>query len=222
MALSLIFGKKYAQGAINNNINNSLNIVTFDTMMSEEHKYTSRITSYPVESGTVISDHILNLPDTIVLTGLISDTPLNIFATFNRSVSAFNALVNIHETREVVQVITGLKVYDNMALVNLDVPRTIKTGQTLSFTIEFQKIVFSNVLNVPINATNVFAGSTTYRSSNTIASNQNIPYLQNDPVDSLKDQASSTVNIGIQSQQPIPNAVIPNVSATTPLISGVQ
>jgi hypothetical protein len=222
MALSLIFGKKYAQGAINNNINNSLNIVTFDTMMSEEHKYTSRITSYPVESGTVISDHILNLPDTIVLTGLISDTPLNIFATFNRSVSAFNALVNIHETREVVQVITGLKVYDNMALVNLDVPRTIKTGQTLSFTIEFQKIVFSNVLNVPINATNVFAGSTTYRSSNTIASNQNIPYLQNDPVDSLKDQASSTVNIGIQSQQPIPNAVIPNVSATTPLISGVK
>jgi hypothetical protein len=222
MALSLIFGKKYAQGAINNNINNSLNIVTFDTMMSEEHKYTSRITSYPVESGTVISDHILNLPDTIVLTGLISDTPLNIFATFNRSVSAFNALVNIHETREVVQVITGLKVYDNMALVNLDVPRTIKTGQTLSFTIEFQKIVFSNVLNVPINATNVFAGSTTYRSSNTIASNQNIPYLQNDPVDSLKDQASSTVNIGIQSQQPIPNAVIPNVAATTPQISGVQ
>jgi hypothetical protein len=222
MALSLIFGKKYAQGAINNNINNSLNIVTFDTMMSEEHKYTSRITSYPVESGTVISDHILNLPDTIVLTGLISDTPLNIFATFNRSVSAFNALVNIHQTREVVQVITGLKVYDNMALVNLDVPRTIKTGQTLSFTIEFQKIVFSNVLNVPINATNVFAGSTTYRSSNTIASNQNIPYLQNDPVDSLKDQASSTVNIGIQSQQPIPNAVIPNVSATTPLISGVK
>lgn len=222
MVLSLIFGKKYAQGAVNNNDNPGINIVTFDTMISEEHKYTSKVTSYPVESGTVISDHILNLPDTIILSGFVSDTPLSIFATFNRSVAAFNALVTLHQTRAVVQVVTGLKVYPNMALVNLDVPRTIKTGQSLTFNLEFQRIIFSDVLNVPINATNVFAGSTTYRSSQVVAPNDNIPFLQNDPPDSLKDQASSTVNLGIQSQQPVPRSVVPNVSATTPAITGVQ
>lgn len=221
MALNLIFGKKYAQSAINNNLQPTLNIITFDTMLTEEHRYSSRVTSYPVESGTIVSDHILNLPDTIILSGFITDTPLNIFATFNRSVAAFNALINIHRTREVVEVVTGLKIYKNMALVSLDVPRNMKTGQTLTFNIEFQRILFSDVLNVPIDAGNIFTGSTTYRSSEIIAPNTNIPFLQNDPENSLKDQASSTVNLGIQSQQPIPNAVVPNVISITPAIAGV-
>ena len=132
MVLSLIYGKKYAQS--------SVGIVTFDTMVSEEHRFTSRVTYFPIESGPIVSDHIIKQPDVVILSGLISDTPLNIFAPFNRSVAAFNALIQMFERRQILDVITGIRVYKNMAITSLDVPRTVKTGQTLTFNIELQQI----------------------------------------------------------------------------------
>ena len=85
MVLSLIFGRKYAQSKVGT--------VSFDTMVTEEHRYSSRVTYYPVENGTIVSDHIINQPDVVVLSGLVTDTPLTILAPYNRSVAAFNQLI---------------------------------------------------------------------------------------------------------------------------------
>src|SRR5579864_2596637 len=134
MVLSLIYGRKYAQSKVG--------IVTFDTMVQEEHRFSSRVTYFPVERGTIVSDHIINQPDIVHLSGLVSDTPLTIFAPFNRSIAAFNALLEIHRRREIIDVVTGIKLYRNMAIISLDVPRTVKTGQTLTFNIELQRIIF--------------------------------------------------------------------------------
>src|SRR5271163_2844558 len=119
MGLSLIFGRKYAQSSI---FSLNVGIVTFDTMVQEEHRFTSRVTYFPVESGTIVSDHIINQPDVVTLSGLVTDTPLNIFSSFNRSIAAFNALIQLHERREIVHVVTGIKIYRNMAITSLDVP----------------------------------------------------------------------------------------------------
>lgn len=215
MVLSLIYGKffgKYEQMQVGT--------ITFDNTISENYFYNSRVTSYPVERGTVVSDHIINLPDRIVLSGLITDTPLNILATFNRSISAFNLLVALHEKREVVSVQTGLKSYENMAIVSLEVPRTVKTGQTLTFNIELQRIIYSDVINVFNDPFNLQAGTSTTRSNQIIAENTNFPILQNDPAQSLKDQASSTFNFGTQTLDPIPAASAPNVNANKNAIQG--
>jgi len=220
MVLSLIFGKKYAQSQINQ-IKTGIALITFDTMVSEEHKFSSRVTYYPVESGTIVSDHIINQPDVVILSGLVSDTPLNIFATFSRSVAAFNALIQLHERRQIVDIVTGIKVYKNMAITSIDVPRTIKTGQTLTFNIQLQRIVFDNTIQVFKDQTNVFSGIQDVTPRDIVAENTNIPILQNDPQFSLKDQATTATNVGVQSLATIPNSIRPNVLANLRSIAGV-
>jgi len=205
MVLSLIFNanRKYAQSRVG--------IVSFDTMVSEEHKFSSRVTYFPVESGPIVSDHIINQPDIVMLSGLVTDTPLNILAQFNRSVAAFEALIQIHERRQVVDVVTGIKIYRNMAITSLDVPRTMKTGQTLTFHIQLQRIVFDNTVTRSLVNGNVFTGKIDNTPREIVAENTDIPLIKNDPPFSLKDQASSGINVGVQSLSLVPPAVLPNV-----------
>jgi len=221
MVLSLIYGKqKYAQSQVNF-INNGPNLVTFDTMVSEEHKYSSRVTYFPIESGTIISDHILNQPDIIILSGLVTDTPLNIFATFNRSIAAFNALIDIHNRRQIVDVVTGIKVYRNMALVTLDVPCSMTTGQTLTFNLQFQKIIFDSEIQTQNQLNNIQSGVTDNTPRAAVADNNNIPEIQQDPRFSLKDQAESSSNYGIQSLYMIPMGSFSNIVTNLPTIFGL-
>ena len=214
MALSLIYGRKYAQS--------SVGTVTFDTMVTEDHKYTSRVTYFPVENGTIVSDHIINQPDVVVLSGLVTDTPLSFLAGFNRSIAAFNQLVQLHERRQVIDVVTGIKIYKNMAITSLEVPRTVKTGQTLTFNIVLQKIVYDNDILVFGDNTNIFSGVRDNTPRAIVAENTDIPIIQNDPPYSLKDQASSKVNVGVQSLEDIPVAILPSVELTLSLIAGVS
>lgn len=213
MVLSLIFGKKYAQSRVG--------LITFDTMVSEEHKFTSRVTYFPVESGTIVSDHILLQPDIVILSGLISDTPLNVLAPYNRSISAFNALLYIFENRQIVTVVTGIKIYQNMAITSLDVPRTIRTGQTLTFHITLQRIIFDDTLQVLTTPGNLQSGVQDNTPASIVKDSTTIPYFQSDPQYSLADQAASAINTGVQSLNNIPTSILPNILLNLPLILGV-
>lgn len=213
MVLSLIYGKKYAQSQVGT--------VTFDTMVTEEHRFSSRVTYYPVESGTIVSDHIVNEPDIVVLSGLVTDTPLNILAGFNRSIAAFNALIQIHQRRQVVDIVTGIKVYKNMAITSLDIPRSLKNGQSLTFNIELQRIVFDDTIQVLLDQGNVFGGIKDNTPRAIVAENTNIPLINEDPPFSLKDQASAAINVGVQSLNTIPVSILPNVLTNLTAIRGI-
>lgn len=217
MVLSLLYGKKYPKSQVSSNFGS----VTFDTVTLEEHRYASRVTHYPVEFGTIISDHIIKEPDVVSISGIISDTPLSIFATFNRSVAAFNQLVELQSRRTPITLVTGIKVYTNMAIILLDVPRNMKTGQTLTFNMEFQKIIFDGTVQVELNSGNIFYGVQDNTPRAIIAENTNIPLIQNDPPFSLKDQAESPVNVGVQSLATVPPAMLPQVIATASLFRGI-
>jgi hypothetical protein len=214
MVLSLLYGKKYPQSVIQSNFGS----VTFDTMVVEEHKYSSRVTHYPTEFGTIVSDHIIKDPDMVQLSGVISDTPLSILAPFNRSVAAFNQLVELHARRLVFDVVTGIKVYRNMAITVLDVPRTVKTGQTLTFNITLQKIIFVDTIQRELQAGNIFEGVNDNTPRTIVAENTNIPIYQSDPAFSLKDQASSSVFMGVQSLAAVPTAMLPQILSTSVLL----
>jgi hypothetical protein len=221
MVLSLIFNTlKYAKSGFFDARTNA-QIVSFDTMISEDHKYTSKVTSYPVEQGTIVSDHILKYPVTVSLSGYVTDTPLSflqVLASFNRSTAVFERLVQLFENRSIFDVVTGIKVYKNMTITKLEVPRTVKTGQTLTFNIELQQIVFSDVLNQPLSLTNIFVGTQTIRSSEIIRETTDIAVLQFDPPTSLKDEASTNVNQGVQTLAPIPEPTRVTTEATYQVI----
>ena len=235
MVLSLLYGKKYPKGQVSSNFGS----VTFDTVTVEEHRYASRVTHYPVEFGTIISDHIIKEPDVVAISGVISDTPVEFAAGltqgiglfnqlqgtigsgFNRSVAAFNQLVELQSRRLPVTLVTGIKVYTNMAIILLDVPRNVRTGQTLTFNIEFQKIIYDDTVQIEINAGNIFEGVQDNTPRAIIKDNSQVPIMQTDPPYSLKDQAESAVNVGVQSLATVPAAMLPQVLATASLFRGI-
>lgn len=58
-------------------IQNSTNtVIQFDASIEENHTRESPPTEFPVESGAVISDHIIVKPFQLEMTGIISDTPI--------------------------------------------------------------------------------------------------------------------------------------------------
>jgi len=218
MVLSLLYGRKYPRSRVGT--------VLLDATILEEHRYASRVTSYPVETAnegnsTIISDHIINEPDILVLQGIVTDTPINILAPSNRSIDAFNQLVRIHQNREVITVITGLKVYRDMAITSLDVPRTMKTGQSLTFNIEMQKITFSASIRLSLDQGTPFGGIQNKKPREIIARNEDYPLIQDDPEGSLKDQAQSGIDVGVQSLQDVPIASLPRITAGALQILGV-
>jgi hypothetical protein len=213
MVLSLLFGKKSQKGKVGS--------VELDVTIREEHRYSSRVTNYPVEDGSNLSDHIINDPPIVTLEGIVTDTPLAILTFFNRSVSAFNQLVEIHEKRELVTVVTGLKVYPNMAITVLDVPRDIRTGQSLKFTIELQNVVLDTSVRLEINEENLFGGVQSKIPREIVSSGEDIPLIQSDPVNSLKDQATSGKDFGIQSLQTPPTDILAKINESLLLIQGV-
>lgn len=214
MVLATLFGKKYAKGRVG--------LVELDVTLSENHTFNARATNFPIETGGDITDHIINDPDILNLSGIVSDTPLNALSFFSRSIDAFNRLVEIHERREPITVVTGLKVYNNMVMTLLDVPRNIQTGQSLTFNITLQNIKFDSTAQLLVNRTTIFGGIQTNIPRDQVRSNQNIPFLMADPLDSLKDQASNGIDTGIQNLIPPPAAISERILQGRNIISGVS
>jgi hypothetical protein len=195
--------------------------IDLDVTITEQHRYNSRVTNYPVEDGTIVSDHIINEPDTLTLQALVTDTPLSILSLPNRSVDVFNRLIEIQQKRELITVITGLKIYDSMAITSLDVPRNLTTGQSLTFTIELQKVTLDTSVRVQLNNGNAFGGPQSSISRDQVAPDSIFPLLARDPAGSLKDQASSGINAGLQSLIPIPIAAVARVLTIKAFIQGL-
>lgn len=116
--------------------------IVLDLSESENHQLESRVTQYPVEDGSPMTDHIQNVPDMLVLQGFVTNSPVQelIESGPRNGQTAFEALEEIHQTREPVRVFTTLKEYSSMALVSLNVPKSADTGDALRFSATFRKI----------------------------------------------------------------------------------
>lgn len=210
MVLSLLSSKKYRQTNVGN--------VFLDATISEQHGYSARVTSFPVENGDIISDHIINEPETLNIVGIVSDTPLNIFTTFDRSVDSFNRLVRMLQNRQRLTVITGIKTYTDMVMTNLDVPRDFSSGQSLTFNITLQKILLDSTVRLSLDVNNPFSKANDKIPREIVADANNYPYIQADPITSLKDQSQSGVDIGIQSLLPIATSIATTIATGAQLI----
>jgi hypothetical protein len=51
-------------------------ILQFDACINEQHGRDAQVTTNPVEDGSVVSDHIVVQPVNVMVTGVVSDTPL--------------------------------------------------------------------------------------------------------------------------------------------------
>lgn len=149
MALSLLFGRP-----ILTKFSSEVGELVLDASLSESHQYTSEVTQFPVEDGSVITDHIQNKPDQVSINGFVTNTPIRSFTEVAQSVDlvrpigvsgrtelALETLLNIHKLRVLVTIVTNLKAYKDMALTSLTIPRNAAIGDVLEFSADFVKVV---------------------------------------------------------------------------------
>lgn len=142
--------------------NNSVISIDLDVTMDEIHEWQNDVTTNPVETGSPITDHIQLIPDKLRITGMISDSSIadavikqfssidnNQFLT--RVQTAFDLLRKLKDDRLLITVYTKYKVYTDMALTSLSIPRNNQTGDSIQFNIEFihVRIVNTQTINMP-------------------------------------------------------------------------
>lgn len=104
--------------------------VPIDCVISERHTSEIAITEIPIEDGARITDHAFVLPKKVTLD----------IANQNAA-AAYNALVAFQESRAPVTVVTGLYVYTNMLIKNLNAERDKTFSSILRCTCDLQEIL---------------------------------------------------------------------------------
>lgn len=121
--------------------------ITIDVFSTEDHSRNSSITSYPVEDGSEITDHIRNEPTSLNVTGIIES-----IGDGSNILDVFNQLNELIDSKETFSVITGLKVYENMFMSSLNISRNALNGGSLPISAKFTQIkkVQSQSVVIPI------------------------------------------------------------------------
>lgn len=95
-----------------------------DAVLSEQLEHEAKVTSFPIEIGADINDHVIIEPQTYSLTGIVTDTPIHWSATSyqhgdakTRSTSAYGILQALWKSREVFSVKTGFSTLDDVVLL---------------------------------------------------------------------------------------------------------
>lgn len=129
----------------------NLPVMSFDVAMAESHKRTVKITDHPVEVGSPISDHIEDQPDEVTLRVMFSDAPPNDPASFpDRARRMYGELVRLMQSHDTFQLVTGLDLYEDMAIESITVKRTSKTGYVVEADVSFRQLRIAQQLAVTI------------------------------------------------------------------------
>lgn len=125
--------------------------IVIDAFTAEEYNMKANVTKYAIEDGSIISDHIQNDPIRFSVQGIIS--PVENQDNVQDSFFEFELLWN---NKDVITIIAGLKVYENMVMTDFSSPRNKENGGSLSFSAEFEQIkkVKSQVVEIPVSILN--------------------------------------------------------------------
>jgi hypothetical protein len=139
-------------------------LVEFDASVTETHKDETEVTGFPVEDGAEISDHIRKLPSSIEVEGVISNTPIIFLAslqatspvigdlkpTLDRVETGYAKLREFQIAGILVDVITSLRSYKNMALTSISVTRDQRTGNILSSILSLREVMVATAMSVDL------------------------------------------------------------------------
>lgn len=136
--------------------------LSFDAATDIGHEFTSKVTSYPVEDKSTVSDHVVNENPRFTVTGVFSDATLNIpFIPNNfKQSEVYRMLLKMRDDRKTVTLLTPLDVFSDLIVTRIGLPRTTGQGDALFVDIEFEKI-----RKVSSELTTVFVGSSSTNKS---------------------------------------------------------
>jgi len=169
-----------------------------DVTVREVHKFINDITEYPIENGSVVTDHVRQQPDRLTMEGIITNTPViplnSVIGSLvrgdnsNRNEAAFNELLTMGGFSvskqpgekpirigppQIIDIVTSLRLYTGMIIGDISVTVDNTTDNSLVFTVEFRQVVFVNSDITVINKANSLNG----KAKN--IKNQNSPTVDN-------------------------------------------
>lgn len=150
--LGVLFGDKKQRP---NKIFNDFTSIDLDAVLDEQHEWKNEVTQNPVETGAPITDHVIEHADKLKIHGTVTNHPMksvldtakdiyNGVKTVPRLQTTFDALRELHEAQELVTVYTRYKIYQNMMIESISIPRNSKIGEEIQFTMELVKVRFAS------------------------------------------------------------------------------
>jgi hypothetical protein len=127
--------------------------IELDCTESEDYRFELDVTQHPIESGGVITDHIIRKPVSLTLNGFVTNhatarTFMNF--DFTRAEDCYTLLRNWMDEGQKLTVETSLDEIDDLILRNFSTSRDHTTSNTLPVKLDFIQIttVESQVSNV--------------------------------------------------------------------------
>lgn len=127
-----------------------IDVIELDATLNEIQTFDQEMTKFPVENDVDISDHVRNLPSTITISGLISNFPVQVVANIDRALTqsafanrvnvAYDKLLDIRNKKAICDVVAYLRLFSNMIMTNLSIPRSGNTGDALHFSATFREL----------------------------------------------------------------------------------
>lgn len=163
--------------------------IVFDSVPSIGVKRQAEVSSYPVENGADVSDHVQVKNNTFTLSGVITETPMRLMKDMlysagvngTRISQAITYLDQIFDARQPIILITEHRVYENVILKGI--AYDYQSEHAMQFDLEFEQIRL-----VSYGETNAIAVKT-LPNKNTGGSTKN-------PVQSVAPSADSTKQAG--------------------------
>ena len=124
MLLGFLFGNRNA-------IDKRIGTLGLDVVTVESLTLDSTVTESPIESGSMVSDHVINMPQMLRIEAVLSgDTQRK-----------YDEIKQIRAAREPLTVVTGLDVFENMCIESIVINRTSGTGESLPVVIDLREVV---------------------------------------------------------------------------------
>lgn len=141
--------------------------VEIDIVSSEVIELPSETTDNPIESGSEVTDHIINRPILLRMICQIGGSTLLNFT--DRKLEGYEALKKLRDDKQPVTVVSGLETFSNMLINNITIDRNLQNASVLQFQIEFKqaKIVSSQRVDVSNNVSATKEPATKDRATST-------------------------------------------------------
>lgn len=135
-------------------------VMELEASVSEAHRRSADITEHPVEAGADVTDHIRFKARELDITGIISNTPIQLLASItagpsvpggdprSRAEDAFAKLEEVMETGTLCTIATTLQQYEGMALVALTTPRDAPRGNVAELQMTWREIRLAETTKV--------------------------------------------------------------------------
>ncbi|HGK4671691.1 TPA: phage baseplate protein [Kluyvera georgiana] len=133
--------------------------IVFDAVTDTGIRRQADITSYPVESGAEVSDHVQIKNNTFKLSGIISETPIRLEKDLlysagvngTRISQAITYLDKIFDSRQPITLVTEHRAYENVILSGISYD--YKSEFAMQFDLEFEQIRLVSKAEVNVIAT---------------------------------------------------------------------